>query len=101
MSAKNSNEEEYFYKKDRELIEKTKEKEAQKQMAEEMHSHLGKCPTCGDGLERRLAFGKHFTHCHGCKTMQIKTETLKELLEDKNLKKVLFELSQEEADQVA
>lgn len=99
MSAGHSRlEEEYFYKKDRELIEKIKKEKAEAETQKEKALHLGHCPSCGSQTESIvLADGKNskVDYCHSCGSVTMKLNDLLHL--DRHTIKSLKTLEDKEA----
>lgn len=63
-------EEEYFYKKNKELIEKMREKynaeRAKREAEEKQKAHWMKCPKCGSDLKEIELLGIKVDRCVGC-----------------------------------
>jgi ribosomal protein L37AE/L43A len=85
-------EDEYFYKKDRELIEKMKETEKQKKDVLERTQHYHKCSKCGHGMEERIREEISLLCCHHCDSVHISLKTLESLSQHGKLKAVMNEL---------
>lgn len=85
-------EDEYFYKKDRELIEKMKTEERQKKDILERTAHYHKCSKCGHGMEERVREEISLLCCRNCESVHISVKTLASLAQHNRLKVVLNEL---------
>lgn len=63
-------EEEYFYKKNRELIEKMRERydaeRAKTEAEQKQRAHWMKCPKCGSDLKQTELLGIIVDQCSGC-----------------------------------
>lgn len=84
-------EDEYFYKKDRELIERMKDAERQKKDILERTSHYHKCAKCGHTMEERIREEISLLCCHHCESVHISVRTL-ESLSHGQLKVILNDL---------
>ncbi len=85
-------EEEYFYKKDRELIEKMKATEKAKKDILERTAHYHKCSKCGHGMEERVREEISLLCCRHCESVHISLTTLENLGHHGRLKVLLNEL---------
>lgn len=85
-------EDEYFYKKDRELIEKMKSAEKAKKDILERTSHYHKCSKCGHGMEERVREDISLLCCLHCESVHITLSTLENLGHHGRLKVVLNDL---------
>ncbi len=85
-------EDEYFYKKDRELIDKMKEEERQKKDVLERTQHYHKCSKCGHGMEERVREELSFLLCNHCECVHISLSSLESLSQPKQLKLLVSEL---------
>ena len=82
-------EDEYFYKKDRELIEKIKERERQKKDLLARTEHYHKCAKCGQQMEDRVWDDIRFLACNHCASVHMSLETL-ERIRDQHQKTKTF-----------
>ncbi|HYX37501.1 MAG TPA: hypothetical protein VE954_30730 [Oligoflexus sp.] len=85
-------EDEYFYKKDRELIEKMKAAEKQKKDILERTQHYHKCSKCGHGMEERVREEISLLCCQHCESVHISLKTLEDLTHHNRLKLIVNEL---------
>jgi Zn finger protein HypA/HybF involved in hydrogenase expression len=85
-------EDEYFYKKDRELIEKMKSAEKAKKDILERTAHYHKCSKCGHDMEERVREDVSLLCCHHCESMHISLSTLENLGHHGRLNVVLNDL---------
>ncbi|SMF20083.1 hypothetical protein [Pseudobacteriovorax antillogorgiicola] len=85
-------EREYFYKKDRELIDKIKEKEALKLLDQERSSHQNKCSMCGHEMEQKSMEGASFLYCSECKSLHMAVQDLDNLSLRHKLRNVVSDL---------
>ena len=85
-------EDEYFYKKDRELIDKMKEEERKKNDILERTQHYHKCSKCGHGMEERFREEISFLLCKNCECVHIAMSSLESLGQPKQLKLLVSEL---------
>jgi len=85
-------EDEYFYKKDRELIEKMKTEERQKKDILERTTHYHKCSKCGHGMEERVGEEVSLLCCRNCESVHLSLKTLENLVQHSRLKVVINEL---------
>lgn len=69
-------EEEYFYKKERELIEKNKRSEAQKKELLERTQHYHKCSTCGHDMEEVVKDEFSLLFCQHCESVHMRLADL-------------------------
>ncbi len=72
-------EDEYFYKKDRELIEKIKEKERQKQELLERTAAYHKCAKCGHTMEEKVFEDLAVLACDNCDSVHVSLSTLEKV----------------------
>ncbi len=79
-------EEEYFYKKERELIEKNKKEAAQKRELLERTSHYHKCAKCGHDMNEVTKDGVSLLACRSCESIHISLESLNSLSQHGQLK---------------
>ena len=79
-------EEEYFYKKERELIDKNKKEAAQKRELLERTSHYHKCAKCGHDMNEVLKDGVSLLACDSCESIHISLESLQALNQQGRLK---------------
>ncbi|MBC7661605.1 MAG: hypothetical protein H7249_18055 [Chitinophagaceae bacterium] len=92
-------EEEYFHKKDRELIEKMHESEAKKQDLLARTAHYHKCGCCGHDMKETVHEDLQFLQCQQCENVHVSIEMLEILSQGKKLKTFLNELQiKKEAD---
>jgi NADH pyrophosphatase NudC (nudix superfamily) len=85
-------EEEYFYKKERELIDKMKATEQAKKDILERTQHYHKCGKCGHGMEERTQEEVSLLCCRHCESVHIPLKTLENLGHHGRLKVVLNQL---------
>ncbi|WP_141735507.1 hypothetical protein [Oligoflexus tunisiensis] len=85
-------EDEYFYKKDRELIDKMKAAEQQKKEILERTQHYHKCSKCGHGMEERVRGEISLLCCHHCESVHLSLRTLESLAHHGRLKAVINDL---------
>ncbi len=85
-------EDEYFYKKDRELIEKMKATEKQKQEILERTQHYHKCSKCGHGMDEKVRDDISFLFCKHCECVHLSLNTLEGLGQHGQLKLLVSEL---------
>ncbi len=94
-------EDEYFYKKDRELIDKMHEEEARKQELLARTSHYHKCACCGHGMQDKVHDEVQFLQCENCDNVQFSLQNLESLTQGRKLKNLVTDLlirKQEEED---
>ncbi len=87
-------EDEYFYKKDRELIEKIKESEKQKQELLERTAHYHKCSKCGQHMEEKVFDELAFLACNNCDSVHMSLSTLEKIQGNHKGKVFLSEISE-------
>jgi hypothetical protein len=85
-------EEEYFYKKDRELIEKMHESERKKQELLARTAHYHKCGCCGHDMKETVHDDLQFLQCQHCENVQVSMEMLEVMSHGKKLKNLISEL---------
>lgn len=85
-------EEEYFYKKDRELIEKMHEDERKKQELLARTAHYHKCACCGHDMKETVHDDLQFLQCTTCENVHMSMETLQLLTQGKRFKTLVNEL---------
>lgn len=85
-------EEEYFFKKDRELIEKNKREAQQKKDLLERTSHYHKCAKCGHDMEEIVRDQTAILMCHGCESIHLTVEGLETLLHQGRMKSLSSDL---------
>src|SRR6478735_11732387 len=85
-------EDEYFYKKDRELIDKMKETERQKQDILERTAHYHKCGKCGHAMEERVREEISLLCCQHCESVHLSIKTLENLSHHGLLKLLVSDL---------
>ncbi|MCX6127800.1 MAG: hypothetical protein NTX25_01895 [Proteobacteria bacterium] len=88
-------EDEYFYKKDRDLIEKLKESERQKHELLELTAHYHKCAKCGHDMQERQRDELSFLCCNYCSSIHLNMATLDALAHHGRLKAFLNELQEQ------
>ena len=86
-------EEEYFYKKDRELIEKMKESEKQRVELLNRTSHYHKCGCCGHDMNELVHEDVSLLQCQNCDHVHVSLETLESLTQGRKLKNLITEIS--------
>jgi len=86
------NEEEYFYKKDRELIEKMHETERKKQELLARTAHYHKCGCCGHDMKENTLEEIEFLQCQHCENVQVSFEMLELMSHGRKLKNLITEL---------
>jgi len=74
------NEDEYFAKRDAELIAKRREAQQKAVVEAERKSHFMKCPKCGADLETFLMHHVHIDRCPECKGVWLDDGELEQLL---------------------
>lgn len=85
-------EEEYFYKKDRELIEKMQETERKKQELLSRTAHYHKCGCCGHDMKETVHDGLEFLQCQHCENIQVSMEMLELMSQGRRLRALITEL---------
>lgn len=85
-------EEEYFYKKDRELIEKMHEDERKKQELLSRTAHYHKCGCCGHDMKETVHDALQVLQCQNCENVSLSMETLELLTQGKRFKNLVTEL---------
>jgi ribosomal protein L37AE/L43A len=85
-------EEEYFYKKERELIEKLKETERRKKELFERTAHYHKCAKCGHEMEERVREDLSLLVCRHCESVHLPLATLDVLSNPHKMKMLLSDL---------
>lgn len=85
-------EEEYFYKKDRELIEKMHEDERKKQELLARTAHYHKCSCCGHDMKETVHENLQVLQCQNCENVHLSMETLELLTQGRRLKNLVTEL---------
>lgn len=85
-------EEEYFYKKDRELIDKMHEVERKKQELLARTAHYHKCGCCGHDMKETVHLEMQLLQCQNCENVSLSMETLELLTQGKRLKNLINEL---------
>lgn len=85
-------EEEYFYKKDRELIEKMHEDERKKQELLARTAHYHKCGCCGHDMKETVHDTLQLLQCQNCENVSMSMETLELLTQGRRLKNLVSEL---------
>lgn len=73
-------EEEYFYKRDQELIAKLKAAEQERLEALEKASHVHRCSHCGNHMQQASFDGSHqFLYCQSCQSVHLSSEQIEYL----------------------
>jgi ssDNA-binding Zn-finger/Zn-ribbon topoisomerase 1 len=85
-------EDEYFYKKDRELIEKMHENEKKKADLLERTTHYHKCADCGDAMHAKAFEGLDFLQCQNCESIHLTIKSAQLASQGKRLRVLLNEL---------
>lgn len=85
-------EDEYFYKKDRELIEKNKKETQQKKELLERTAHYHKCAKCGHDMEELVRDQISLLMCTGCECVHLSRETLESLGQHGRLRSLTNEM---------
>jgi hypothetical protein len=85
-------EEEYFYKKDRELIDKMHEEERKKQELLARTAHYHKCSSCGHGMKESVHDDLQILQCQNCENVSLSMETLELLTQGRRFKNLVTEL---------
>lgn len=102
LGEKSLIEEEYFYKKDRELIEKMKETEKKKADLLERTSHYHKCADCGHAMHSKNFEGMDFLQCQTCESIHLPIKSAHMASQGRRLRALLNELElrkQEQGDE--
>lgn len=86
------NEEEYFYKKDRALIEKMHDSERKKQELLARTAHYHKCGCCGHDLKEIAHEDLQFLQCQHCDNVQLSMVMLEVMAHGRKLKNLITEL---------
>ncbi len=85
-------EEEYFYKKARELIDKMHEDERKKQELLARTAHYHKCACCGHNMKETVHDELQLLQCENCENVHVSMETLELLTQGKRFKNLVTEL---------
>ena len=85
-------EEEYFYKKDRELIDRMHEVEHNKQELLARTAHYHKCACCGHGMKQKAHEDITFLQCGNCENVHFTLANFEALAHGKQLKNLISEL---------
>lgn len=85
-------EEEYFYKKEREIIEKNKAAEAQKKDLLERTQHYHKCATCGHGMDEMVKDNLSLLVCQHCESVHLRLADVTELQHQGRLKLLFIDI---------
>jgi len=74
------NENNFFYNRDREVLNEQQKSQAQEDHAREARSHVGHCTACGE-MGRIMAVDDHkFFICHHCDSVLLDMKSAKDLL---------------------
>ena len=85
-------EREFFYKKDREFIEKIKKNEALKADYLERTTHHNKCAHCGSGMKAISQEDAEFLYCGSCESLHFSLSELDSLSVRHRLRNVISSL---------
>ena len=96
-------EEEYFLKKDRELIDKMKKTEVQKAQLLERTAHYHKCGCCGHDMQVKTFENLEFMQCQSCESLQFTPKAAEALSRGRSLRNLLtdLEIEKQELEQSA
>ena len=89
--GKFSGEDLYFYRKDRELINKIKKSEQAKQKRDLALQNAGHCTCCGESAELREWDGVTIGFCESCEHVSISLDGLDDLITRKKLKSIVVD----------
>jgi hypothetical protein len=79
-----SQEEEYFYKQNKELIERNREKASQEKAIDDRPDSWMKCPKCGGQMEEIDLAGIDIDKCQGCQGIYFDNGELDILLQSRD-----------------
>jgi hypothetical protein len=85
-------EQEYFYRKERELINRLHEEKRLAEGNAEKSTHLNCCAFCGTGMEQKDYRGTSYLYCQGCDSIHIGLDSLDDMAIHHRLKKFVSEL---------
>lgn len=80
-------EEEYFFKREQELIRKFREAEKTRLEQLEKSSHINRCSHCGTEMEHNSYDAISFLYCQSCQSVHLTSEDLEALTNKSRLKK--------------
>lgn len=85
-------EEEYFMKKERELINRIKKREQERMEQEEKSSHIDRCSFCGTQMEHCSAYDVDILYCHGCESVHMNLGDIEALMDSHHLRQLISDL---------
>ncbi|MFW7377780.1 MAG: hypothetical protein ACOH5I_03085 [Oligoflexus sp.] len=80
-------EEEYFYKREQELIAKLKAAEQERLETLEKASHVHRCSHCGDQMKEQSFESLNFLYCQACQSVHVTKQQLENLGQNHMFKK--------------
>ena len=81
----------YFHKKDRELIQKSKESNLLKEKRDQALQFAGHCTCCGEKADLQNWQGVTVAMCNSCEHVSISLEGLDDLMTRKKLKNIVVD----------
>ena len=90
-----ANEEDFFHRRDVELIEEIRQRERAKAEAAEKAAHRGHCATCGGTMRAWHSNGLHGFVCTECEQVELHLQTLQALISNQDSADVLKQISQD------
>ncbi len=85
-------EEEYFYKKEREIIEKNKRSEQEKQQLLARTQHYHKCAKCGHDMEEVVKESLSMLVCHTCESVHLSLSDVEALQHQGKFKVLMMDV---------
>lgn len=92
-------EKEYFFKKDRELIESRKEKEKREMISNILNQEGAHCGSCGGQMKDKNLDGVEYKTCTNCSTVSLSMESIDKLYKEHKFSRFKFTLDKQKERQ--